>query len=133
VLACTYYWIGNTGIGLLALPASIEHIRSGRLRALAITTAKRCEGLPDVPSLGESLPGFETSSWLAVGASSKTPSETVVMLNREINAALADPRFKARLAELGATALASSPAETAIFIHEETDLSSRKLIVMSIR
>ena len=121
---------GQVQVAFDNLPASIEHIRAGRLRALAISTAKRYEGLPDVPSLGEFLPGFETSSWLAVGVPSKTPSETLVVLNREINGALADPGFKARLVELGATALASSPTETARLIREETE-KWRKVVEFS--
>jgi tripartite-type tricarboxylate transporter receptor subunit TctC len=121
---------GHAQVAFDNLPSPIEHIRAGKLRALAITTAKRSEALPDVPSLVEFLPGFETSSWLAVGAPSKTRSETVVLLNKEINAALADPRFKAKLVELGATPLANSPAETARFIHEETE-KWRKVVEFS--
>jgi tripartite-type tricarboxylate transporter receptor subunit TctC len=103
------------------LPASIEHIRAGKLRALAVTTATRSEMLPDVPTLAEFFPGFETSSWLAVGAPSRTPSEIVVTLNKEINAALADPEVRDRLAGLGATVLAGSLADTARLFAEETE------------
>jgi tripartite-type tricarboxylate transporter receptor subunit TctC len=102
------------------LPASIEYIRAGRLRALAVTTAKRSEIMPDVPSLGEFLPGYETSSWLAIGAPSNTPDEIIVVLNKEINAALADAKVKGQLTDLGATVLAGSPADTATLIAEET-------------
>ena len=103
------------------LPASIEHIRAGKLRALAVTTAYRSEMLPDVPTLAEFLPGYETSSWLAIGAPSRTPTEIVVTLNREINAALANPKVYARLADLGATVLASSIADTATLFAEEEE------------
>jgi tripartite-type tricarboxylate transporter receptor subunit TctC len=82
------------------MPASIQYVRAGRLRALAVTTATRSEALPDVPTVGEFLPGFEASVWYGVGAPRKTPAEIVEKLNNEINAALADPKLKARLAEL---------------------------------
>jgi len=104
-----------------SLPSSVEHIRAGKLRALAVTTAYRSEMLPDVPTLAEFLPGYETSSWLAIGAPSRTPTEIVVTLNREINAALANPKVYARLADLGATVLASSIADTATLFAEEEE------------
>jgi tripartite-type tricarboxylate transporter receptor subunit TctC len=103
------------------LPASIEHIRAGKLRALAVTTAQRSEMLPDVPTLAEFLPGYETSSWLAIGAPSRTPAEIIVTLNKEIDAALADPKVNALLAGLGATVLAGSVADTAALFAEETE------------
>jgi tripartite-type tricarboxylate transporter receptor subunit TctC len=103
------------------LPASIEHIKAGRLRALAVTTAKRSETMPDVPTLGEFIPGYETSSWLAIGAPSKTSTEVIVTLNREINAGLADPKVKAKLADLGARVLPGSPADSARLISDETE------------
>ena len=81
--------------------ASIEHIRAGKLRALAVTTATRSEALPDVPTVGEFVPGYEASAWYGIGAPKNTPAEIVETLNREINAGLADPRIKARLADLG--------------------------------
>ena len=83
------------------MPSSIEHIRAGKLRALAVTTATRSEALPDVPTVGEFLPGYEASGWTGIGAPADTPAEIVERLNREINAGLADPKIKARLAELG--------------------------------
>ena len=86
-------------------PSSIEHIRAGRLRPLAVTTATRLLILPDIPTVGEFAPGYETSAWQGVGAPKNTPSEIINKLNREINAALADPRIKAKIAELGATVL----------------------------
>lgn len=111
---------GQVQVAFDNLPASIEHIKANRLRALAVTTAERSGTLPDVPTLGEFLPGYETSSWLAIGAPSKTPTEIIVALNKEINAGLADPKVKAQLADLGATVLAGSPADTATLIAEET-------------
>jgi tripartite-type tricarboxylate transporter receptor subunit TctC len=112
---------GQVRVAFDNLPASLEHIRAGKLRALAVSTAARSQTIPEVPALAEFLPGFETSSWLAVGAPSKTASEIVDALNKEINAALADPGIVARLANLGATVLAKSPAGSAAFIDEETE------------
>jgi tripartite-type tricarboxylate transporter receptor subunit TctC len=112
---------GQVQVAFDNLPASIEHIKAGRLRALAVTTAKRSETMPDVPTLGEFLPGYETSSWLAIGAPSKTPNEVIVTLNREINAGLIDPKVKAKLANLGATVLPGSPVDSARLIVDETE------------
>ena len=112
---------GQVQVAFDNLPASVEHIKAGRLRALAVTTAKRSETMPDVPTLGEFLPGYETSSWLAIGAPSKTPNEVVVTLNREINAGLIDPKVKAKLADLGATVLPGSPVDSARLIADETE------------
>jgi tripartite-type tricarboxylate transporter receptor subunit TctC len=103
------------------LPASIEHIRTGKLRALAVTTAARSEALPDIPCLDEFLPGYEASAFLGVGAPKSTPAEIVTMLNKEINAGLADPKLKARLADLGSAPLVLSPAELGMFIAAEID------------
>ena len=103
------------------MPTSIEHIRAGRLRALAVTTATRSEALPDVPTVGEFVPGFEASAWYGVGAPKKTPAEIVDRLNKEINAGLADPKIKARLADLGGMVLAGSPADFGKLIADETE------------
>ena len=102
------------------LPASIEHIRAGKLRALAVTTADRSEVLPHIPTLSEFLPGYEASAFLGIGAPKDTPAEIVVMLNKEINAGLADPAIRARLAELGSSPLVLSPTEFSNFIVSET-------------
>jgi tripartite-type tricarboxylate transporter receptor subunit TctC len=99
---------------------SIEHIRAGKLRALAVTTATRGEVLPDLPTVGNSVPGYEASIVLGVGAPKGTPVEIIDKLNREINAALADPKIRARLAELGGSPLAGSPADYAKLIADET-------------
>ena len=103
------------------LPASIEHIRAGKLRALAVGTAERSPALPDVPTVAEFLPGFEASAWVAVGAPKATPAEIVERLNREINAGLADPRIKARLAELGGTVFVGTPADFDRLVAEQTE------------
>ena len=96
----------RTGAGHIRLHASsIEYIRAGKLRALAVTTATRSEALPDIPTIGEFVPGYEASAWYGVGAPKNTPAEIIDKLNKEINAALADPKMKARLADLGGTAL----------------------------
>ena len=112
---------GQVQVAFDNLPASIEHIRAGKLRALAVTTAYRSEMLPDVPTLAEYLPGYETSSWLAVGAPSRTPTEILVTLNKEINAALADPKVYARLSGLGATVMAGSISDVSALFAGETE------------
>jgi len=100
---------------------SIGHIRAGRLRALAVTTANRSELLPDIPAIGEFLPGYEASAWHGIGAPRNTPAELVGLLNKQINAGLADSKIETRFADLGYQAYATSPAEFAKFIGEETD------------
>jgi tripartite-type tricarboxylate transporter receptor subunit TctC len=103
------------------MPSSIEHIRAGRLRPLAVTATARLPALPDVPPLGDFVPRFETSAWAGIGAPKNTPAEIIDALNREINAALADPQMQARFADLGGQVLALSPGEYARRITEETD------------
>jgi tripartite-type tricarboxylate transporter receptor subunit TctC len=103
------------------LPASIQHIKSGKLRALAVTTAARSEALPDVPTVAEFVAGYEASGWNGVCAPRNTPVEIVARLNSAINAGLADPKVKARLADLGATTLGGSPADFGKLIAEETE------------
>ena len=100
---------------------AIEYIRAGKLRALAVTTATRSEALPDIPTLGEFLPGYEASNWFGVGAPRNTPAEIIDKLNKEINAGLADPKIKARLADLGGDVLALSPTDFGKFIADETE------------
>jgi len=101
--------------------ASIEYIRAGRLRALAVNSAARSDALPDVPTVGEFLPGYEASGWSGIGAPKNTPAKIVDKLNTEINAALADPNMKARLADLGGDVLALSPADFGRLIADETE------------
>ena len=93
------------------LPSSIEYVRAGKLRALAVTTAARLDALPDTPTLSETLPGYEASSWIGVGAPADTPTDIIATLNKEINAGLADPQIRARVAKLSAVVLAGSPAD----------------------
>jgi tripartite-type tricarboxylate transporter receptor subunit TctC len=103
------------------MPSSIEHIRTGKLRALGVTTATRSDALPDVPTVGEFVDGYEASTWYGVGTPKATPVEIIDKLNKEINAGLADPNIKTRLADLGGTALAGSPAGFGKLIADETE------------
>jgi tripartite-type tricarboxylate transporter receptor subunit TctC len=103
------------------MPSSIEHIRAGKLRPLAVTTAARSEALPDLPPVGDFVPGYEASTWQGLGAPGNTPAEIVDKLNKEINAALSDPKIKARLADLGGTVLSGSPADFGRLIADEAE------------
>jgi tripartite-type tricarboxylate transporter receptor subunit TctC len=103
------------------MPPSIEHIRSGKLRALGVTSARRSQALPDIPSVSDFVPGYEASQWYGIGVPKNTPSEIIDKLNKEINAGLADPKLKARLTDLGGTVLALSPAEFGKLIADETE------------
>jgi tripartite-type tricarboxylate transporter receptor subunit TctC len=102
------------------LPTTIEHVKAGKLRALAVTTATRSDIIPDVPAIAEFLPGYEASFWGGFAAPKGTPGEIVDKLNREINAAVADARIKARLAQLGGVPVGGSPADFATYIADET-------------
>jgi tripartite-type tricarboxylate transporter receptor subunit TctC len=102
-------------------PLSIEYIRAGKLRALPVTTSARWEGLPDLPTVSEFLPGYEASAWFGIGAPKSTPTEIIDKLNKEINAGLADAKLKVRLADLGATVLAGTPAGFGKVIADETE------------
>ena len=101
--------------------SSIEQIRAGKLRALAVTTAIRADVLPDIPTMADFVPGYEASGWFGVGVPKSTPAEIVDRLNKEINATLAGPKIKARLADMGGTVLAGSPADFENLIAKETD------------
>jgi tripartite-type tricarboxylate transporter receptor subunit TctC len=102
-------------------PDSIEFIRSGRLRALAVTTATRSEALPDLPTVGDFVPGYEARAFYGVGAPKNTPIQIIDKLNREINAGLGDPKMKAHLADLGGIALVGSPADFGMLVANETE------------
>jgi tripartite-type tricarboxylate transporter receptor subunit TctC len=112
---------GRTQVYFGPVFESIEHVRVGKLRPLAVTTAERMEVLPDIPAVAEFVPGYEASGWHGVGVPANTPREVVEMLNREINAALADPKMKARLIDLGGTVLRGSTAEFGKLIADETE------------
>ena len=119
--ALTDLLAGQVQVMFDLMSSSLEYIRAGKLRALAVTTATRAEVLPDIPTVGEFVPGYEASAIGGLGAPKGTPAEVIERLNREINAGLADPKIKARFAELGLTPLARSPAEFAQLVLDETE------------
>jgi tripartite-type tricarboxylate transporter receptor subunit TctC len=112
---------GHVQVMFDPMPNAIEQIRAGRLRPLAVTTAKRADVLPDLPTVSESLPGFVADTWYGAGVPRNTPAEIVNALNREINAALGDAKVKARLADLGATVLVGTPADFGRMLADETE------------
>jgi tripartite-type tricarboxylate transporter receptor subunit TctC len=112
---------GQVQVMFDVLPESIEYIRTGKLRPLGVTTANRLEALPDVPTVGDFVPGYEVSHFYGLGAPRKTPTEIVDKLNNEINTALTDPKMKARLGDLGGTVLLLSPADFGKLIADETE------------
>jgi tripartite-type tricarboxylate transporter receptor subunit TctC len=112
---------GQVQVMFDSLPASIEHIRTGKLRALAVTTAKRSDSLPYIPTVGEFVPGYEASQWYGLGTPKNTPAEIVAKLNKGINAALVDDKLRARLADLSGTMLPGSPADFGKLIADETE------------
>jgi tripartite-type tricarboxylate transporter receptor subunit TctC len=112
---------GQVQVSFATMPASIEFIRAGRLRALAVTTATRSPALPEVPTVGEFVPGYEVSTWYGICARSGTPAEVIDKINKEINAGLADPTIKARLANLGGITITGSPDDFGKLIANETE------------
>jgi tripartite-type tricarboxylate transporter receptor subunit TctC len=124
---------GQVQVLFAVISSSIEHVRAGKLRALAVTTATRSPVLPDVPTVADFVPGYEASFWTGVVAPKETPAEIVATLNKEINAALVDPKLKARFAELSATALPGSPADFGTFIAEETERWGKVIRTAGIR
>jgi tripartite-type tricarboxylate transporter receptor subunit TctC len=111
---------GQVLTSFAGIAGSIEYVRTGKLRALAVSTTARAEALPDVPTVGEFIPGFEAGDWLGVGAPRGTPPEIIDLLNREITAGVADPKIKARFADLGGAPLALTPAEFGKLLADET-------------
>jgi tripartite-type tricarboxylate transporter receptor subunit TctC len=112
---------GQVQVMFASMPASLEYVRTRKLRALAVTTKTRSEVLPDIPTVGEIVPGYESSTWYGLGVPKNTPAEIISKLNMEINAGLADPKMKARLSDLGGTVLSGSPADFGRFIADETE------------
>jgi len=112
---------GQVQVFFISIPPALELIRSGKLRALAVTTATRQEVLPDTPTVGEFVSGYEASAWQGIGAPKNTPAEIIDKLNKEINAGLADPKMKAQLVNAGGTVLALSPSDFGKLIAEETE------------
>jgi tripartite-type tricarboxylate transporter receptor subunit TctC len=115
------------------ISSSIEYIRSGKLRALAVTTARRCEALPDVATIAETVPGFEANDWYGIGATTGTPPEIIAELNTEINAGLADPNMKGRLAVLGGVPMPTTPADFGKFIANEAEKWGKVIRAANIR
>jgi tripartite-type tricarboxylate transporter receptor subunit TctC len=119
--ALTDLLAGQVPVMFDTLATSIEHIRAGKLRALAVTSATRSEVLPDIPTVSDFVPGYEGTGWQGIGAPRNTPAEIIDKLNKEINAGLTDPRMKARIADFGYTVFASSPADFRTFIAAYTE------------
>jgi tripartite-type tricarboxylate transporter receptor subunit TctC len=124
---------GQVEVLFPSLPSSIEYIRTGKLRGLAVTSAMRSEALPDLPTVGEFVPGYEISTWYGMGAPKGTPAEVIDKLNWEINAILSDPKAKARLADLGGTALVGSPADFSKLIADETEKWGKVIRALNIK
>ena len=101
--------------------SSLEYVRTGKLRALAVTIERRLDALPDIPTVGDFVPGYEASNWYGIGAPRNTPVEVIEKLNKETNAGLADPKIKARIADLGGSVLRGSPADFGRLIADETE------------
>jgi tripartite-type tricarboxylate transporter receptor subunit TctC len=112
---------GQVQVMFATMPASIEYIKAGKLRSLAVTSATRLDTLPNVATVGDFLPGYEVSAWQGVGAPKNTPAEIILKLNKEINTGLADPKLKLRLADLGGTVITGSPADFGKLIANETE------------
>jgi tripartite-type tricarboxylate transporter receptor subunit TctC len=112
---------GQVQVMFASLSASIDYVRAGKLRALAVTTATRADALPDVPTVAEFVPGYEASGWFGIGAPRGTPAEVIDKLNKEINASLADPKLQARLDDLGGTPLVGTPADFGKLIANDTE------------
>jgi tripartite-type tricarboxylate transporter receptor subunit TctC len=124
---------GQVQVMFPTMSSSIGYIRAGKLRPLAVTTATRSPALPELPTVGDVLPGFEASTWYGIGAPKDTPAEVVSTLNTQIDAGLADPKFKAALAELGSVPMPMSPAEFGKFIADETGKWAKVIKVAGIK
>jgi tripartite-type tricarboxylate transporter receptor subunit TctC len=131
--ALTDLLAGQIQLMFSPLPPSVEYVRSGRLRALAVTTAARSQALPDVPAVGDFLPGYEASAWYGIGSPKSTPSWIVDKLNAEINAGLADPKLKARLSELGSISFAGSPSDFGKHLAAETEKWGKVIRAVNIK
>jgi len=121
VAAITDLLGGQVQVYFAPITASIEYVRAGKLRALAVTTTARAEALPDIPTVGDFVPGYEVSGWYGIGAPKNAPAEIVGRLNTEINAGLCDPKLRARLSDFGSSALVLSPSDFSKFIADETE------------
>ena len=112
---------GQVQVLFATSPASMEHVKAGKLEALVVTTEGRAEALPDLPTVGDFVPGYEASAWYGLGARHKTPDEIIERLNKETNAGLADAKLKVRLADLGGTLIPGRPAEFGKLIADDTE------------
>jgi tripartite-type tricarboxylate transporter receptor subunit TctC len=119
--ALTALLAGQVQVMFAGTASSIEHIRGNKVRALAVTTATRSDAFPDIPTIGEFVPGYESSTWFGLGAPKSTPAEIIETLNKEINAALVDPKMKARIADLGGTPFPGSPVTFGKHLADETE------------
>jgi tripartite-type tricarboxylate transporter receptor subunit TctC len=124
---------GDVHVYFGPLLSSIEYVRTGKLRALAVTTTTRSDVLPDIPVLSDTLPDYEASAWFGIGAPKSTPAELIERLNKEVNISTADPKFKARLANLGGTVLAGSPADFGKLISDETKKWGKVIVAANIK
>ena len=124
---------GQAQVMFASMPASIQYIGAGKLRALAVTTAARSDALPDIPTLADFFPSYGSSFWVGLGAPKKTPADIIDKLNKSINAGLADPVIKARFADLGCTVFPTSPAEFGKFIADETEKWGKVVRAANIR
>jgi tripartite-type tricarboxylate transporter receptor subunit TctC len=124
---------GQVQVMFETMPASIEYIRAGKLRPLAVTTATRSEVLPNIPTVADFLPGYEVSSWYGVGAPKNTPTAIIEQLNKEVNAALADPKFRTRLVDLGGVPITTAPADFGKFVVNETEKWARVIHTANIK
>jgi tripartite-type tricarboxylate transporter receptor subunit TctC len=123
--ALTDLLAGQVQMVFCTLPAAMHHVTSGALRALGVTSATRVESMPEIPAIAETVPGFESAQWYGVGVPAGTPAAIIATLNREINAALADPKMKARIDQLGGVPLPMSPTEFGKFVASETEKMSK--------
>jgi tripartite-type tricarboxylate transporter receptor subunit TctC len=112
---------GQVQVGFSVVTETLQYLKAGKLRALAVTTAARSDVLPDIPTISEFVPGYEASAWVGIGAPKNTPTEIIEKLNADINAGLADRKLKARFTDLGATMFIGSPADFGKFITDETE------------
>jgi tripartite-type tricarboxylate transporter receptor subunit TctC len=124
---------GRVQVLFASLPSSIEYIRTGKLRGLAVTSAMRSEASPDLPTVAEFVPGYEVSSWYGIGSPRNTPADVVDTLNREVNAGLADPKLKAQLADQGGIEIAGTPAHFGKLIADETEKWAKVIRSANIR
>jgi tripartite-type tricarboxylate transporter receptor subunit TctC len=131
--ALTDLLAGQVQVFFPPMVVAVGQVRAGNLRALAVTTATRSEALPDIPTVGEFMPGYEASVWFGLGAPKGTPAEVIDKLNQETNAALTDPKIKARIAESGGTVLPGSPADFGKLIAEETEKWSKVVRAANIK